>query len=633
MEIPSTQLLTDQAILQILALSPDATAIYTGEDVVIEMANDRMIGFWGKDRRIIGLPLITAVPELQGQDFVGILQEVWRTGITYEALERPAELNVDGSSGIFYFDFIYRAIKDPTGAMLCILHTATDVSERVRYSQQLRERENEILLLNKKLVESEAVFRNIFEQAPLGLTWLSGPDMLIEHANDPILKIWGRKADEVLNLPIAIARPELQGQSVLERLSKVYNTGEIQTNVEFKLRLQQGNGLRDAYVNSVYSPLRDQEGNVKGILAIVDDVTERVAERQRRELMEEQFRISVESAELGTWFVDAETRAFVTSVRLRELFGFYPHEEVTLDDAVGQIREDYRHAVAAAIDAAIENETAYDIEYPIIGFHDGKLRWVRATGKLYPAEHGTKPHFSGVLTDITARKLDEERKYDFIAIASHELKTPLTSIKAYIQMLLSRARTNHDDFYGKILEKVERQTERMYVLIKGLLDVSQMNSIGINLNKETFLVQALLDERVAETLLTAQRHEIIVEKCKPLTIHGDREKIGQVISNYLSNAIKYSPNGGKIILSCAEEPGYVKVSVTDQGIGISPQDVSKLFDRFYRVDNKYTQTISGFGIGLYLCAEIIRQHEGIFGVDSELKKGSTFFFKLPVGDL
>lgn len=115
-----------------------------------------------------------------------------------------------------------------------------------------------------------------------------------------------------------------------------------------------------------------------------------------------------------------------------------------------------------------------------------------------------------------------------------------------------------------------------------------------------------------------------------MTVCADREKIGQVISNFLSNVIKYSPQGGKIMLKCMEEPGYINISVIDQGIGVNSQDKPRLFDRFYRVDSKYTKTISGFGIGLYLCAEIIRGHEDIIGVESEAGEGSTFFFKLPV---
>ena len=120
---------TDNKIVEILSLSQNATAIYTGEEIIIQTANDAMIKFWGKSRSVIGKPLIEAVPELVGQPFVEILKNVWRTGISYESKDAAAELNVDGSPQIYYFDFSYSAILDKNGLVDCILHTATDVTE------------------------------------------------------------------------------------------------------------------------------------------------------------------------------------------------------------------------------------------------------------------------------------------------------------------------------------------------------------------------------------------------------------------------------------------------------------------------------------------------------------------------
>ncbi len=311
------------------------------------------------------------------------------------------------------------------------------------------------------------------------------------------------------------------------------------------------------------------------------------------------------------------------------MFGFRPEYGISLEDAIGQIREDYRDTVSAAIEAAIDNETSYDIEYPIIGHGDGKLRWVRATGKLYPGEHGTKPHFSGVVTEITDRKLDERRKYDFIAIVSHELKTPLTSAKAYVQMLLTGRRKVSEDFHHRALQKVAAQIEKMHALIKGFLDVARLESSAIILEKQLFSINDLIEETVEELEVFADRHKIIVESSASGAVHADRQKIGQVISNLLANAIKYSPHGGVVLITCIEQAGYTWIYVKDHGIGIDTWDMDRIFDRFYRVENKHTTVISGFGIGLYLCAEIVRLHDGLIGLESEIGKGSTFYFRLP----
>lgn len=453
--------------------------------------------------------------------------------------------------------------------------------------------------------------------------------MVIEKANGPILKIWGRQAGEVIGRPIAQARPELRGQTVLERLEKVYSSGETQINVGYKVMLKEDDHLREAYVNSVYSPLRDHQGKIMGILAVVDDVTDRVLERQRRELVEEQFRISVESAELGTWFVDAQTRAFVVSNRVKEMFGFHPEDEISLADAIAQIREDYRAEIAAAIDAAISDDIVYDVEYPVIGFHDGKLRWVRATGKLYPASGGGSPHFSGVLSEVTGRRMEETRKYDFISIVSHELKTPLTSLKGYIQLLL---RTTKQDpgTIPLMLGKAEVQIDKMQTLIKGFLDVAKIESKGISLDRTEFFIDELLIACISETSLCVSHHQFILEEIPHLMVSADRDKIGQVLNNLLSNAVKYSPMGGEIRCGCRREQESVVVWISDNGIGIGPQDKARLFSRFFRIENEHTRTISGFGIGLYLVAEIVKSHGGSIGVESVVGKGSTFHFSLPI---
>ncbi|WP_114791365.1 PAS domain S-box protein [Niabella yanshanensis] len=656
MSLSSTLPLDNRLLSEILALSRDATAIYSGEEIVIRMANDKMIRFWGKNSDVIGLHLAAALPEPEQQEFIAMIRNVWCTGNVYHAVEKPVLRQVNGRIETFYFDITCRALKDDNSNVFCIIHTVTDVTPRVKLHLTLKEKEHERFLLNEKLAvsyndlsqankeltemqeqmsglhtrlaDSEALFKNIFAQAPLGLTWLRGPEMIIEEVNDPILKIWGRTAPEVLGKPIRKARPELEGQTILDRLHRVYSTGIIEVNAEYRVLLKDGDGLREAYVNSVYSPLRDSAGKIQGILVIIDEITERIAERQRRELMEEQFRISVESAELGTWFVNLDTHELISSPRLREIFGFHPDDEITLTDAVNQIHEDYRTAVSTAIHAAIENETSYDMEYPVIGYHDGKLRWVRATGKLFPPKPGHPPHFSGVLTDITQRKTEEKRKHDFIAIASHELKTPLTSAKAYVQILLKH-RARLDNNAVNMLEKVEGQIGKMHSIIRGFLDVARLDSSEIQLNKNSFIISELLEECVSEASLFTRRHELVVQNTDTISVIADREKIGQVITNFLSNAIKYSPTEGKIFINCQEENGYVSVYVTDLGIGVHPGDHQKLFTRFYRVENQHTQTISGFGIGLYLCAEIIRLHHGTIGLDSVMGQGSTFYFKLP----
>ena len=170
----------------------------------------------------------------------------------------------------------------------------------------------------------------------------------------------------------------------------------------------------------------------------------------------------------------------------------------------------------------------------------------------------------------------------------------------------------------------------MTALINGFLNVSSFEAGKIYLNVEAFMIDDLLEEIVDDVLMTNTNHNIILKPGPSLLIHGDRDKIGQVANNFINNAIKYSPKGTTIALACKSSNDLVEVSIKDEGVGIEPADQVKLFDRFYRVDNALTKTTSGFGLGLYLSAEIIRKHGGEVWVESEPGKGSTFFFNLPV---
>ena len=140
----------------------------------------------------------------------------------------------------------------------------------------------------------------------------------------------------------------------------------------------------------------------------------------------------------------------------------------------------------------------------------------------------------------------------------------------------------------------------------------------------------LVKEAEDEIRVMISSHHFIFEPMETTWVDADRDKIGQVINNLLSNAIKYSPLESTIHVSCITERGCVRVSVGDEGMGVQPQDVKKLFDRFYRVQGEPTKAIAGFGIGLYLCKEIVDRHKGSIGVESEPGKGSTFWFTLPV---
>ncbi|MFI5158745.1 MAG: sensor histidine kinase, partial [Sphingobacteriales bacterium] len=178
--------------------------------------------------------------------------------------------------------------------------------------------------------------------------------------------------------------------------------------------------------------------------------------------------------------------------------------------------------------------------------------------------------------------------------------------------------------------KASMQVKRMTSMINGFLNISRLEAGKIYIEKQPFEIRDLLQEILDETKLIVSSHVVNISDCEPVSVNADRDKISSVVSNLVSNAIKYSPQGKLINVGCQLSGDKIIVSVKDEGMGISPQDLGKIFDRYYRVEANQTRHISGFGIGLYLSAEIIKRHYGEIWAESERGKGSTFYFSLPI---
>jgi PAS domain S-box-containing protein len=237
---------------------------------------------------------------------------------------------------------------------------------------------------------------------------------------------------------------------------------------------------------------------------------------------------------------------------------------------------------------------------------------------------------AGTTRDITEIREDEQRKNDFISMVSHELKTPLTSVISYVQVVQKRAVQNEDHIAADMLERAGKQLSKMTRMINGFLNVSRLESGKIQIDYQPFDLAVLIKEVEEETAATVFSHTVIFAPVAELWVNADREKIGQVFNNLISNAVKYSPSGSSIYVDCSTKGNYAQISVRDEGIGISEDNIPRLFERYYRVKEAEMNHISGFGIGLYLCSEIIKRHGGEIWAESEVDKGSTFYFSLPI---
>lgn len=489
-------------------------------------------------------------------------------------------------------------------------------------NEELHTINSDYQLKNKELLEINDDLNNYFRSNINGQLFIDNDLRLMKFSPGTTKQINLLETD--IGRPLSNISTNIKFETIIDDIKKVLDEGCVVTK-----EIQTNNGKWYQIMTMPYVQQADHKNT--GAIITFNDITELKDIQQELNTSNKMLGIAIESAAMGIWSIDVKTREFIPSQRLKDIFGFRPDEEMSYQASIAQIAgESYQTLVRSAVEASIGRGEKYDIEYPIKGFDDGKLRWVRGVGDLCYDKDNKPTYFTGVLHDITVHKQDEIRKNDFIAMVSHELRTPLTTLQGYIQLLSARAKKANDAFSDSALDKTNIQVKKMASLISGFLNVSSFGSGKIYLNEQDFEISVLLNEIIEETIIIAKNKNIILIASVDLLVNADRDKIGQVINNFLSNAIKYSPNDKGIEVSFKRNKDMLQVSIKDHGIGISLQHQEKLFDRYYRIEAANTNGIAGFGLGLYLSAEIIQRHNGKIWVESEKGKGSTFHFSLPL---
>jgi PAS domain S-box-containing protein len=258
---------------------------------------------------------------------------------------------------------------------------------------------------------------------------------------------------------------------------------------------------------------------------------------------------------------------------------------------------------------------------------DGLYRWHLIRLMPIKNEEGEVQLWTGTATDIHELKLLQQQKDDFISIASHELKTPITSLKASLQLLNRIKDEPASAMLPNMIDLANKSLDKVIILIKYLLDASNVNEGQLRLNQQLFTLSKVIDE-CCHSISIEGLYNIVTEGDMELQVYADAERVNQVVINFVTNAIKYAPESKEIRIRIERINDMAKVSIIDKGPGISPDKLTHLFDRYYQAESGGS-LYSGLGLGLYISAEIIKKHKGQIGVNSELGKGSTFWFTLP----
>jgi signal transduction histidine kinase len=236
---------------------------------------------------------------------------------------------------------------------------------------------------------------------------------------------------------------------------------------------------------------------------------------------------------------------------------------------------------------------------------------------------------------VEAALLESEARFrflaeSFISTTSHELKTPVTSLKGFAHILQNRLKKRGDEESLRFLASMNKQLNRLTRLINDLQDITRVQQGRLEYDEELFSLDALVRENVENLQVGTSTHRLLFEESQAAQVYGDKDRIGQVLTNLITNAVKYSPEADRVIIRLFNDGDNAVVSVQDFGIGIAAKHQGRIFERFYQVADPEEKTYPGLGIGLYLSSEIIKRHRGCIQVESENGVGSTFSFSLPL---
>jgi PAS domain S-box-containing protein len=381
------------------------------------------------------------------------------------------------------------------------------------------------------------------------------------------------------------------------------------------------------YMSGVTSPIYD--GQLTGYVKVARDMTGQKASEEQLRLSEERYRVALQSADMAAWDWNIREDKIRWNDQHFLLLGLLPEDKV-LDSGffLQFIHPDDLAMVTAALMEAVHETGHYRAESFRIVRADGQVCWMSGYGRTVLWEDGKSARMVGVMFDITNRKELEQQKEQFIGIASHELKTPVTSIKAYTEILEELFIESGDMRSADLMRKMDVQVDRLTSLIYALLDSTRIAGGKLELQRSAVEIDGLITETAEPMQRVAGKQRIELELEAGITVHADRERIRQVLINFLSNAMKYAPGTERIVVRSAVRNEDLMISVRDYGIGIDQHEQQKVFDQFFRATG--SNNASGLGLGLFISATIILEHGGHIWVESKKGEGSLFCFTIPL---
>lgn len=469
--------------------------------------------------------------------------------------------------------------------------------------------------------------------------------LIIESLNDPVLMMTAglkiKNANKSFYQTFKLTRAATEGLSLYELSDGQWDIPELYRKLKLlQTKNTRFNGLeitrhfsaagRKTLLMNGFKFIPESREEAPLIILIIRDITLRKEMEEKLMENEERFRLLVQnSSDIITVFAEDGTVLY-ESPAIEPVLGYKPDERIGKNIKLDMIvHPDDREHKLDLLQSAVANPDENICGEFRLRHKNGNYRTIDAIFRSFLNDD----KINGIIAnyrDITERKILEKQKDDFIGVASHELKTPVTSIKAYSQILEELFKKNGDSRSAELVGKMNMQVDRLATLIVDLLDFNRIEGNQLKFREESYELNELITELTEELQRTTRQHTIKTELDRPVLMTGDRYRTGQVLSNLLNNAIKYSPKATEVIIRTSVNSKRVVIAVQDFGVGIEKEHIDLVFERFFRVAEPVINTFSGLGLGLYIASEIVRRQHGKIWVDSEKGKGSTFYVFLPV---
>jgi PAS domain S-box-containing protein len=670
--IPS---LSDENDLELVVLhAPIGICILNAKTLVSELVNDKFLEVAGKPyEAIFGKhywePFAEARPYYEEA-----LNNVIVTGEPFYANEIELMLIRHGKEENIVVTFVYSPVKNNAGHVTKVAVWVLENTQQVKARQEIfglnerlasanREMQDAIqslsvanhdLLqsnrnigaLNVRLQESQTNFKRLVEQAPVAIMVFRGPELVIDLANAPILEILHRDSS-VIGKPILESMPELKGEPAVQLIFEVFRTGKGSDGNETPVQMMRDGLTETRYFNFSYRPLLDG-GRVVGVMDLAVEVTDQVQSRKRLEsiieektALEQSLRGSQQRLQgilntmaEGVGVIDTSGKLVYANEMAQRILGL-THSEIqdrTFDDprwqnlrVDGSLLPDGEHPMAIMMRTGLP---VYDQEIAVqpVG---GERFYISINAAPILDDAGKLTGGIGTFMDVTNRRKLMMQKDDFISVASHELKTPVTALKASLQLLERLQEQGDDTMRVQLIAQANKSLNKLSGLIGDLLNTNRITQGQLHLRPTNFKVADLINDS-CQHIGIAGTHSITVSGEVEAEAFGDQLQLEQVLVNLVNNAVKYAPDSRDISIFVSREGDKIKISVTDHGAGIAVEKLPHVFDRYYRADHSGAQ-FSGLGLGLFISAEIVKKHGGELSVESEPGKGSTFWFTVPAG--